>query len=359
MEDEVFRPERRRPANDQADDAWVASQGMRDQMSTASAADRGGDKDPPFGEAPGGVEIKGTIPPQLQHLLRGVGDTQAKQPHRNRAASTNQYGAPENEHLNDLLRKLDAKTHHYEQIVLPSRGKFYDGSDGPSDGVIYLRPMTGQEEQILATPRFMKNGRAIDMIFEACSQTKLNASRLLSADRTYLLIYLRGISYTPQYEVEVKCPSCSHKYPTVIDLNSIEVNECPDDFGPDDLEGVLPTSGFKFTYQLRRGANETDVNNYRERRSKQWGDNASDDTLHYQTAMLIGDIEGITDKMQLQQMAKRLPVNDVNYIRNMVNNPPFGVDTNIEMLCPSCYTDYSVDLPLEASFFSPRPKKSS
>ncbi len=172
----------------------------------------------------------------------------------------------------------------------------------------------------------------------------------------YLLIYLRGISYTPQYDVEIKCEECSNKFQSTIDLNGIDIESCPDDFGPDSLDGVLPVSEFKFTYRLSRGEDEAEINAYRERRAKQWGDNVTDDTLHYRTAMLLDQIEGMTDKNYIQQLAKKLPIQDVAYIRGLVNQPPFGVDTDIEMLCPSCFCEFTVDLPLEASFFFPRRK---
>jgi hypothetical protein len=197
------------------------------------------------------------------------------------------------------------------------------------------------------------------MIFESCLQGKIDASKLLSVDRTYLLIYLRIISYTPNYEVEIKCPDCTNKYTASINLNELHVDECPDDFNVEDLEGSLPTSELKFSYRLARGADEADINQYRERRAKQWGDSAVDDTMHYRTALLLNEVEGISDKGQIQQIAKRLPISDVSHIRNLVNTPPFGVDTDVEMLCPSCFCEFTVDLPLESNFFFPRRKKST
>jgi hypothetical protein len=311
----------------------------------------------------GGLEIKGNVPPHIAALLRGQttpdGGVNTRQAHRNRPEMSHGQGPIHNEQLEKIFQLLSAKTHHYEPVVLPSKGKFYDGTDGPTDGLVYIRPMTGEEEQILATPRYVKRGKAIDMIFQKCLQGNINPVKLLSVDRTYLLIYLRIISYTPNYEVEIKCPACGNKYAANIDLNALHVDECPDDFSVDSLEGVLPTSGLKFTYRLARGEDEQEINNYRERRAKQWGDSAVDDTLHYRTALLLNQIEGITDKSQIQQIAKRLPIADVSHIRNLVNTPPFGVDTDVEMLCPACYEEFTIDLPLESNFFFPRRKKSS
>jgi hypothetical protein len=44
--------------------------------------------------------------------------------------------------------------------------------------------MTGEEEQILSTPRWVKKGKAIDMIFRRCIKEPINTDELLSVDRT-------------------------------------------------------------------------------------------------------------------------------------------------------------------------------
>jgi hypothetical protein len=367
MSDETFRPERRRPTRDLFADkdpglAWEEPEAPTnvDPVQHSEAVQPATPATP---ATPPGVEIRGNVPPQFAAMLKGENTRRETSPQRPaprpQSFGTSASQGANNEHIESLFRRLTAKTHHYDEVLLPSKGRFYNGTDGPTDGIIYIRPMTGEEEQILATPRYVKRGKAIDMIFEDCIQNKITASKLLSVDRTYLLIYLRGISYTPIYEVEVKCPECSHKHPAQINLDELTVEHCPDDFGYDSLEGVLPVSEFKFSYRLACGADDAEISQYRERRSKAWGDQTRDDTLHYRTALLLNEVEGVTDKGQIQQLAKRLPINDVAHIRNLVNNPPFGVDTKIEMICPACFAEYSVELPMETGFFFPSRKTSS
>jgi len=275
----------------------------------------------------------------------------ANAPQRHTQVSQNQSG-----HLKELLEGLKGSTSQYEEILLPSKGKFYDGTNGPSDGIINLRPMTGEEEQILATPRFVRKGQAINMIFQKCIKENFKVENFLTVDRTYMLLYLRGISYSTSYDIEVKCPECSSKFGTNIDLSSLYVNHCPVEYGPI-LEDVLPNTKLKFHYKLSTGRDEQEINEYRERRMKQFGDSASDDTLTHRTAQLLEDIDGINDKSELQILLKNLPISDVSYIRSVINEPPFGVDTNIEINCPSCTAEFSIDLPLESNFFFPRRKR--
>lgn len=255
------------------------------------------------------------------------------------------------EELESLLQKLAATHSSYEPIELPSKGKFYNGIPG----TLSIRPMTGEEEQILATPRHVRKGKAIDMIFERCVQEPIDTTQLLSVDRTYMLIFLRGISYTPEYDVEIKCPECTMKFNHVIDLNDMDVDGCPVDFGPTNLTGKLPTTGFRYRYRLATGDDEQAVTRYREARISNF-EKTEDDTLLYRTAILLESIEGVTDRNELNLLLKKLPINDVAYIRGVINDPPFGVNTDVNISCPNCQHEFKIDLPLEANFFFPRKK---
>lgn len=258
--------------------------------------------------------------------------------------------------LENLIEGIKESTNVYEKITLPSLGKFYDGSDGPRDGVLHIRPMTGEEEQILATPRFVKKGVAINMIFNRCIKEKFNSENFLSVDRTFLLIWLRGISYSPEYDVEVTCPFTDKKFQYTIDLN-LPVDECPPNYTSASLEDVMPITGYKFKYRLATGADEQRVQDYRDQKSKFDQTNQSDDTLMYRTALLLEEIEGLTDKRELQILLRKLPIGDVSHIRNKTSEPPFGTNTKVTIISPFNMEEFEIDLPLEANFFFPKQRK--
>jgi hypothetical protein len=291
------------------------------------------------------------FPPQMQNFDHD-GQQPKKRPQRRAPTPDNMIQTTQSSELAGMLAKLEGET-MWEEFEFPSLGKFY--ANIPP--VIHVRPMTGEEEQILATPRFVRRGKAIDMIFSRCIKENIDTSKLLSVDRTHLLIYLRGISYTPEYDVEIKCPECTTKFSTTIDLNMLDVTTCPNDFGPDSLEGELPHSGFMFSYHLATGLDEQNINNYREKRIQMFGDQSEDDTFLYRTAVLLNNIENIRNPKELQVLLKRLPIADVAYLRNEVNDPPFGVNTEVPLMCPSCAAEFEIDLPLETNFFFPRKKE--
>lgn len=369
MADEIFRPRRpQNPTNPNEDqnmqedqnEAFDPGVALRNQI----AKEKGEDLTVPSEGAP--FNIQGNAPPEFLKALKGIKSGESDEPKRGFSQMGKEVApAPQkparqissgSDHLRELLEGLKGSATTYEEVELPSKGKFYDGENGPANGIVSIRPMTGEEEQILATPRFVRKGQAINMIFQRCIKENYRPENLLTIDRTYLLIYLRGISYSPSYDVEIKCPECDKKFSTTIDLNSLFVESCPDNYGPV-LQDILPNTKLPFAYRLGTGKDEQDISDYRDRRIKAFGDSSADDTLTYRTSMLLDNIDGIDSKNELQILLKNLPINDVSYIRNCINEPPFGVDTDVEIICPSCLQDFTVDLPLESNFFFPRRKK--
>jgi hypothetical protein len=221
--------------------------------------------------------------------------------------------------------------------------------------------MTGKEELILTTSRFVRKGTAMNKIFSACVRENIDPNRLLSVDRTYLMIFLRSISYTTMYEVQIKCPECSSSFNYTIDLDDLEVRNCPPNFDSSALVDVLPTCKYQFDYRLPNGTDESMLTDYREKRNKMHGDQALDDTLLYKSAMLTNSVTNgtntITDKNIILAFLQRLPINDVSYMRGIVNDPPFGIDTIVPVQCLMCNNEFEVDLPIESGFFFPKTRK--
>ena len=318
-----------------------------------------------------GIKVSGQMPPAMQAALQRRVDEvespeQQKQvgqagepapvlpPHQSGQKMQTGQIVTNDPNLNTLLGMVN--TQNYETVSLPSAGRFYHDSDEPVTGEVNLRPMTGQEESILSTARFMRQGRGIEMIFRNClMEPNLNPEKFLSVDRTFLLIYLRGISYGNVYEVTIKCPECGHQFDYEIDLN-LPIDYCPDDFSETNLSGKLPKTGMTFTYRLMTGQDETDVSAYRERKTR--FANSTDDTFLYRASILIGSIgkDGVVvdNRHGIHALLERLPVSDVNYIRNQINNPPFGVNTEVTVPCTACGAEFPVELPYEANFFFPR-----
>ena len=323
-----------------------------------------------------GIQFIGKAPPVFQKALKEVRAHKAEVAEEERIVQEGKMLAEEaplrkveevlkvkpqmratgSSNLEEIIDRIRPHSYIYDEITLPSKGVFYSGSDGPTDGVLHLRPMTGEEEQILATPRFVKRGVAINMIFQRCLKENFKTDEFLSIDRTYLLIYLRGISYGSEYEVEVRCAECDKKFNHTINLSNLLIKPCPQDFVPP-LADTLPKCGVKFTWKLMRGKEENMVTDHRERFIKQYGDSSPDDSLLYRKSLMLEEVEGIKDKTEIMILLKKFPIQDISYLRGLALDPPFGVDTKVPITCPFCYSDFDVELPLEAGFFFPRLKR--
>lgn len=361
MADETFTPQRKpilksevetQPEN--AADLLQEMHKMRSEAAKEEEQDDGRDFEQPNPEA--GVQIKGNMPEGFKKMLaqkRAAGRSKGS------AAKNPEMRVTGSGRLEELIAGIGTKGGLvYESVQLPSKGKFYDGENGPADGIVHLRPMTGEEEEILATPRFVKKGQAINMIFNRCMRENFDSANFLTQDRTYMLIYLRGISYTPDYDVEIRDPESDQTFATTINLSELYVDYCPENFGVDNLEDTLPVTGYKFRYRLAVGKDEQDIQQYRDRRAKNFDlSGQADDTLLYRTAHLVEEIEGLSDKTEIQTLLKKLPIQDVAYLRTVVNEPPFGVDTKISITNPYTTRDFEVELPLESNFFFPRAKR--
>lgn len=382
MADEVFRQKKKitpQEFNAQPAQEEVNPLDRIQALQNAMAMERENDNvtmNEPESQSP--FEIKGNIPPQFQKVLQNrisqmneipdMSDIDPRQdtlnmpregvviPKKKTSSNkptpdtqvNNRGGSKE---LDSVLARI-AQYGAYDEVELPSLSKFYRTI--PQS--IHVRPMTGEEESILATPRHVKRGKAMDMIFEQCIREPIDVGEMLSIDRMWLLIFLRGISYTPEYDVEVKCPSCANKFNTMINLDTLEVEMCPDDFGPENLTGTLPKTGLKYKYRLATGEDEQAVQRHRDMRIREFGDQGEDDTLLYRSALLLEYIDDVTNTADLKVLLGKLPVQDVNYLRNVINEPPFGVDTDVGLMCPYCNEEFEISLPIEADFFFPRKK---
>lgn len=295
-----------------------------------------------------GVKFSGNLPPQLQQML-----SQKNAPQINRPPMSDGSFVDKSGKLAEAISRINIV---YTEITLPSLGKFYNGADGPTDGVLHIRPMTGQEEQIFGTPRLIKKNQGLDMILNQCIQegNRYNVSNFLAIDRTFLLIYLRGISYSREYEVEIKCPACERRFNEVIDLDSLIVENCPEDLNAENLVCTLPDSGFKVHYKLLRGVDEVKIREHQERKNKEFSATGVDDTFSYQLSLAIVECAELTDPVELNVLLKRLKIVDTNYLRNVILKPAFGVDTKVDVMCSYCNENIEMELPFDASFFFPK-----
>jgi hypothetical protein len=248
----------------------------------------------------------------------------------------------------------------YHPYVLPSRGILYPKASQLSDGKVLIRPMRGQDEEILLTQSLIRNGEAIEMILKRCisfaDRTGLkDPLEMLTQDRIAALIVIRGLTYGENYECRATCGRCGTTFQSNVSLeNDLEVHYAEDSNLREPFETILPDSRLPVKYRLPRGLDERKITEHMELRRKKNHGRGREDSTTFRALMLTTEIAGLTSKEDRAKILDVMTLRDRAHLRDCFNYPPFGVDTRVNFICPSCNADNPMRLPLGVDFFIPQ-----
>jgi hypothetical protein len=280
--------------------------------------------------------------------------------------------------LDAILAKPEDELLPWEPVTLPSLGAYY--GDSIPDGTVMVRPMGLHAEKILSTARLAKSGKAVDMVFEHCVRfpdESFDPLDLLVGDGTFILFYLRGITYGNMYEFTVKCSDsdCNHAMLQIFDLNELQdtIQNPKPGFESEPFEVTLPhmteIAGRPFKVKVRM-ARRRDITSIAgssradklahprratTRKDRRFRDVVTktdlDDTIEKNLNYLIVEAMGQKDRFKIQELVKRMSSADTSYIREFLEDVSPGVDTSIAIECPECGNDMNIQLPITESFF--------
>ncbi|MBD3406204.1 MAG: hypothetical protein GF411_08850 [Candidatus Lokiarchaeota archaeon] len=279
-----------------------------------------------------------------------------------------------------ILSKDENELVPWESTVLPSEGIYYDGAI--PGGVVQVRPMGIFAEKVLSTMRMARTGEALDKIFEKCVRypnSDFDPMNLLVGDSTYLLFYLRGITFGNLYEFVVKCsnPECGHTMSRVFDLNTLAgtITKPQTSRGEEPFEVKLPywsqTFGKDFKVKVRmirrydmknimtgrkvqnKLVNPTNVqpSSLSKKFRKVQSTQSINDLVEKNLNLVIVEAMGETDKSRIRQLVSRMHSTDTSTIRNFLDEVSPGIDTTVSVTCDECDQEMKVPLPVTESFF--------
>jgi hypothetical protein len=229
---------------------------------------------------------------------------------------------------------------------------------------VQLRKMTGKEEAILADRRYQRNGgKLVTELLHSCivrlgdldPNGRGPVTNMYSADRNFLLLKLRSITFGPELEAAYSCPSCGDTAHVTEDLDELPVKTVADGDGSAevaleledgyvDRDGQLHTA---ITLRLPTGADEEAVASQM-RENPSLGKNA----LLSRCMRSLGDVP----KPRLEALGSRimaeLTMSDRRRIDKALEDAAPGVDLVREHECPSCGTTFTSSLDL-SRFLSP------
>lgn len=243
---------------------------------------------------------------------------------------------------------------------LPSRGIFYhDGEldESVKNGEIHVHPMTALDEINMKNPDQLFSGNAVNTVFASCIPCIKKPSELLSKDVDAIMLFLRTVTYGPNFEFMAH-HGCGPKdqphkdYSYVANVDTI-INEMKiiDPTIVDQLYTiVLPN---KQVVKLRPNKYQQVIDLITANQNKKVI--TVDDQQKNLVTMLLGVIEnvdGITDKDQITEWIKVIPAPSVNRIATKIESiNDWGSSLKWACICKDCKETYEVEIPINPGVF--------
>lgn len=248
-----------------------------------------------------------------------------------------------------------------QTIVLPSKGRLYDGKI--PEGKVVVREMMTQDEAALFTRGVESTARMSTLLNSCLLNKEVPGPELLIVDRFAILLAIRTLSYGSEYEALLKCPHCNGQFKHLMDIqNELEIHfmgetddgvEIPE-FGEPFLL-TLPSSGTIIKFRLLRGKDESAIAKLAKRMRLQSAD-PSDPSYIHRMALQLVEVDGKpVDLAEATKFVSTMTARDSRAFQLETERVERGIDTTLHVTCtnPACGADFDADMPLTAEFFRP------
>lgn len=253
--------------------------------------------------------------------------------------------------LDDIVKLLPKPTTGI--IELPSLGIFYDPSVVINGG-LEIRPLSVQEEKLVAGMNNANVDDVIDTILSRCLITSIDINDLLLTDRYYMLLMLRANSYGQEYNFTLTCGSCSVAQKHSVNIPGDFTIKNPPVDAKEPFECVLPVSKITLSFRLLRGKDEKIIRKYKDKENKKGYGTSGDPGYIYSLALPIVMVNNQTiDIVTAMELISRLPVKDLAYFKQAIEENTPGVITTVTKSCGACGKELVTDLPMTSEFFRP------
>lgn len=240
---------------------------------------------------------------------------------------------------------------------LPSAGIFYKNgelAEGIENGEVHVHPMTALDEIHMKNPDMLFSGKAISIVFRHCIPEIKKPEELFAKDIDALMVFLRAVTYGPQYEIEAThdCDEAkNHTYVVDVDgmIGSMEnlSQQTIDEKYTLTLENgqvvKMQPIRYKHVLQLLK-MNE----NKRELTVEDQEKNLITNLLN-----VIESVDGITDKKQITEWIRAISPRMMDQLAKSIDDSQnWGPQTTKKVVCKDCGEEYTIEIPINPiSFF--------
>ena len=240
----------------------------------------------------------------------------------------------------------------------------YLDADGRMHRAAVLRKMTGRDEAIMADRANRNNGaRMISELLASClvrlgpieRPGRRVTQALYSADRQFLLLKLREITFGPELQASYSCPTCREASTQTEDISalpvrSLEEGEFPRDMVVDLEDGYQDRNGTLYETMVFRYPTGDDE----ERIAPIIRENASHgkNALMARCLKAVGDMPRPRVEVLGTSIFNDLTLSDRALIDKVLNNGGPGIQMRRELVCNNCGRQFTATLDL-SNFLSP------
>lgn len=230
-----------------------------------------------------------------------------------------------------------------------------------------IRGLKGKEGKLLSDRTSARAGATFEKILAGCwvattdpgiydlpADGPLDWSKVLVADRFYTLLQIRARTFGDEYAFSVQCQSqaCRERFEWTLNLQELPVVPLSEAAkvafkAGNRFETTLPHDGRQVWFRLMTGADEV--------RAASVLKAGRDGTLLIALALRILEIEDVPDHDK-RKFLDDMEMADAAALLDQFDQADGGVETTIEVECPSCLGVQDVQLPFERGFFLPTAK---
>lgn len=229
-----------------------------------------------------------------------------------------------------------------------------------------IRGLKAKEAKLLTDRTAARAGATFEQLLAACwlattdpgiydlpETGPLDWSKVLVADRFYTLLQVRAQTFGDDYAFSVQCQNaaCRERFEWTLKLQALPTVALSDASkaafkAGNRFETALGT-GRKVWFRLMTGADEV--------RAASALKGRRDDALVTAVALRIVEIEDVAPHDK-RRFLDEMEMADVTALLDRFDEADGGVETDIEVECPSCLGVQDVQLPFERGFFLPSSK---
>ena len=238
-----------------------------------------------------------------------------------------------------------------ETFDLPSGGRGYPNGQPKS---VTLRAMTTMEEkQRLAGNGF---GSLINLIQSCVVDENVKVEDLSMFDVLFLMYKLRIVTYGSDYKLYVVCPSCGEEVELVVNLDNLETIYADDDYTPNFIIDELPISHDKVEARLITAKDILEIEREGRKIKQKFPKYEGDPEYIARYVHKIVSINGETPVYaEVQNWVETLNARDLRQfdIEYAKIDGKYGIQTEINEICPKCGEEISRGMPVTSEFFRP------